>query len=376
MWDVRLKQLLEFREVHGHLDVPRGWPENPSLAHWVVNQRRDLRHGRLSPSRLQQLKDHDIRWPGAEELAQSRGLQWDRMFEALASYHREHGHGNVPSGWEPDPELGRWVARQRHQFRCGTLREDRRVRLEQLPVDWPAETGRSRSRDLRWERMIESLVAFRTLHRHSNVPKGWPENPELARWLARQRHLYRTRGLRPDRRLRLEELDALRRPAPLMQPTPLRVPSTGARERTWTLMLEALAAFKSVQGHCHVPRRWTWNPTLARWVSEQRRLRQEGSLDPVRLQRLEAIGFEWEGVRSLDSDRATSWEGQFRRLLAYRQRHGHCEVPARFAEDPTLGRWIAAQRSLHRSGHLKRDRLHRLNEIGFSWNARSVLRTR
>jgi hypothetical protein len=141
-------------------------------------------------------------------------------------------------------------------------------------------------------------------------------------------------------------------------------------------MLEALGAFKSVQGHCHVPRRWTWNPALARWVSEQRRLRREGTLDPVRLQRLEAIGFEWEGVRSLDSDRATSWEGQFRRLLAYRQRHGHCEVPARFSEDPALGRWIAAQRSQHRAGHLKRDRLHRLNEIGFSWNARAILRTR
>jgi len=376
MWDVRLKQLLEFREAYGHIDVPRGWPENPSLAHWVVNQRRELRHGRMSPARLLRLKEHGIRWPGAEELAQRRGLRWDRMYEALVAYHRLHGHGNVPSGWEPDPELGRWVTQQRHQFRRGTLREDRRLRLEQLPVDWPAEPGRSRSRDLRWDRMIESLVAFRTLHQHCNVPKGWPENPELARWLARQRHLDRTRGLRQDRRLRLEELGALRGTAPLLRTTPLRVPSPGARERKWTRLLEALAAFKSVQGHCRVPRRWTWNPALARWVSEQRRLRREGILDPGRLQQLEALGFEWEGVPRLDSDRATSWDSQFRRLLVYRRRHGHCEVPARYAEDPALGRWIAAQRSLHRSGNLKRDRVHRLNELGFSWNARPLSRSR
>jgi hypothetical protein len=219
-------------------------------------------------------------------------------------------------------------------------------------------------------------VGFQTLHQHSNVPKGWPENPELARWLARQRHLDRTRGLRPDRRHRLEELGALRGTAPLLRSTALRVPSQGARERKWNLLLEALAAFKSVQGHCHVPRRWTWNPTLARWVSEQRRLRREGILDPVRRQRLEALGFEWEGVPSLDSDRAMSWDSQYRRLLAYRRQHGHCEVPARYAADPALGRWIAAQRSLQRSGNLKQDRMHRLNEIGFSWNARSLSRTR
>jgi hypothetical protein len=380
MWDLRLKQLLEFRDAHGHIDVPRGWTDNPSLAHWVVNQRREIRQGRMIPERLRRLEEQGIRWSGAEELLESRNREWERMFEALSTFHREQGHGNVPSSWPSNPELGRWVARQRHLYRSGSLREDRRCRLEGLRVDWPEEPGRSRSRDLDWERMVAALSAFRELHQHSNVPKGWPENPMLARWVARQRHLDRIGGLRPDRRLRLEELGALRESEPVRRAVALLSagpkPSDSLRDRAWVRMLEALAAYKSVQGHCNVPRRWTWNQALARWVSEQRRLRRKGRLNPDRVRQLESLGFEWAGTATLSAARATTWDSLYQRLLDYRARHGDCDVPVRFSEDPALGRWIAAQRTLRRSGVLKRDRLRRLDAIGFSWTSRRALRVR
>jgi len=380
MWDIRLQQLLEFRQAYGHIGVPRGWPENPALGHWVVNQRRELRHGRMIPDRLRRLEKEGIRWSGAEDLIQNRDQEWNRQFDALAAFRRLHGHGNVPSSWAEDPELGRWVARQRHQYRVGSLREDRRQRLDQLCVDWPAEPGRSRSRDHGWDQLVVALVDFRCRHGHGNVPKGWAENPKLARWVARQRHLNRCGALRPDRRRRLEDLGALREAAPALRTKVLgpseAAPEAGTRNQAWSRMLGVLAAFKSVQGHCSVPRRWAWNPVLARWVSEQRRLRRKGRLSPERARQLEDLGFEWAGTRSLSAARASGWEALYWRLLDYRGRHGNCDVPARFPEDPVLGRWIAAQRTLRRSGLLNRERAQRLEAIGFSWAVRQVLRAR
>jgi hypothetical protein len=139
-------------------------------------------------------------------------------------------------------------------------------------------------------------------------------------------------------------------------------------------MLEALATFKSEQGHCSVPRRWALNPALARWVSEQRRLRGKGRLTPDRVRLLEALGFEWAGARSLKAARSSTWAGLCRRLHDYKKRRGTCDVPARFPEDLALGRWVAAQRTLRRSGGLSRDRVHRLNALGFSWSLRRTRR--
>jgi hypothetical protein len=380
MWDDRLQQLLDFRRTYGHVDVPRRWTDNPPLAHWVMNQRREIRHGRMTADRLRRLEEEGIRWSGARDLRERRDREWDRRFEALAAFQRAHGHGNVPSSWAADPGLGRWVARQRHQYRVGSIREDRRRRLDQLGVDWPAEPGRSRSRDLGWDRMVAALAAFREIHQHSNVPKGWPEHPQLARWVARQRRLNRCGALRPDRRQRLEELGALHDAAPARRanaPEPAEADrAAGTREQAWTRMCGILAAFKSVQGHCDVPRRWAWNPALARWVSEQRRLRRKGKLSPERAGRLEDLGFEWVGTRALRAARASSWEVLYRRLLDYRNRHGNCDVPARFPDDPALGRWIAAQRTLRRSGVLQSDRQRLLDSIGFSWTVRAILRAR
>jgi len=291
MWDDRLGELLDFRRLFGHVQVPRGWPDNPQLACWVMNLRRQLRTGKLPPARRQRLESLGLRWPGGDELRRARNVRWNRMCDALAAFRRTQGHAEVPSNWSPDPRLGPWVARQRHQFRAGLLPEDRRRRLEDAGIEWPRERGRSQSRDREWERMFELLSAYRREHGHCKVPKGWTENPRLARWVLRQRHYLRTGSLRPDRRARLEELGW--KDSPALPEVVLAPP--GPRERAWHDFLKSLRAFREAHGHCSVPRRWPWNPKLARWVHHQRDLRRRGLLDRERILLLEALGFQWRG---------------------------------------------------------------------------------
>ena len=290
MWEDRLQELLAFRREFGHLNVPQDWHVNPQLGRWVVNLRRQIRTGALWPDRLRRLADEGIRWTSADERRRHGDREWDRRCNALSAFQREHGHSEVPVDWPEDPGLAAWAARQRHLFRSGALRDDRRRRLQDAGIDWPRERGRSRARDGEWDRMFERLAAWQREHGHCRIPKDGSEDPKLVRWVARQRHYFRTRSLREDRLARLEELGLDRRAVP-----DAAIPLPGPREQAWQRLFESLSVFRKTHGHCNVPRRWAWNPKLARWVHHQRDLRRRGSLSRERQLRLDALGFEWFG---------------------------------------------------------------------------------
>jgi hypothetical protein len=73
------------------------------------------------------------------------------------------------------------------------------------------------------------------------------------------------------------------------------------------------------------------------------------------------MGFVWGLQERKD------WEERYWQLLNYKQVHGHCRVPR---QNPSLGRWVENQRQFYRKGALKRDRIDKLNEIGFIWKAK------
>ena len=60
-----------------------------------------------------------------------------------------------------------------------------------------------------WEEMFKALVEFKKEHKHCNVPKKWPENPQLATWVIsqRQNRKKKNRTLSEDRKRRLDEID-------------------------------------------------------------------------------------------------------------------------------------------------------------------------
>jgi len=68
------------------------------------------------------------------------------------------------------------------------------------------------------------------------------------------------------------------------------------------------------------------------------------------------------------------WNAMFERLVEYKEEHGDCLVPRRFAEDPALGSWVMSQRRESiLDGRMKQERRDRLNSIGFVWSVRPFL---
>ena len=195
-----------------------------------------------------------------------------------------------------------------------------------------------------WERMFSALARFKEEHGHCDVPQGWSENPQLGKWTNRQRTVFKRGELSPDRLERLEALGFDWDPVVTF----------------WERMFSALARFKEEHGHCDVPQGWSENPQLGKWTNRQRTVFKRGELSPDRLERLEALGFNWGTV-------ATFRERMFSELARFKEEHGHCDVPAKWSENPQLRTWVNKQRAFYGSGKLSPDRVERLDALGFEW---------
>jgi Helicase associated domain/Helicase conserved C-terminal domain len=127
----------------------------------------------------------------------------------------------------------------------------------------------------------------------------------------------------------------------------------------WDEWVGLLRRFKAREGHCDVPGKHREGILrLGGWVGLQRMNRNTMSAD--RRQRLDAIGFIWDAPESW-------WDEGFRVLQRFKEREGHCNVPAKHREGTyQLGTWVGTQRT--KKDTMSADRRQRLDEIGFVWD--------
>ena len=239
-----------------------------------------------------------------------------------------------------------WVFNCRRQRKQGTLGADRIARLDDIGFVWAVRTRRVVARD--WDAMVAQLEAFHREHGHSNVPNAWPRNPELAAWLHGVRCAKRSGRLDADRTGQLDALGVSWEP----------------KQTKWEKMYAALLQYRQRQGDCNVPCGWPENPALAKWVKGVRAAQKRGDLDGERVRQLEAIGFGWERGGE------QQWEEMYAALADYRQVQGHCRISTLSENCRSLGNWVHTQRTLRKQGRLDKERIVRLDTIGFTWDLR------
>jgi hypothetical protein len=125
------------------------------------------------------------------------------MFRQLVHYKNGHGDCLVPSRYEENLKLGKWVETQRYEYTKlqrassgGTSAEvkeqeidpasgkprasgDRRAirRLEAIGFEWKVKHKMKRYYDRQWDAMFDKLLKFRDETGHVMVPKRYP--PEI-----------------------------------------------------------------------------------------------------------------------------------------------------------------------------------------------------
>jgi len=200
-----------------------------------------------------------------------------------------------------------------------------------------------------WDEMFGCMAAYKSQFGDCQVPNVWPTNPSLGLWVANQRQAYRKGKLSIDRIRRLEGIGF----------------SWNAKDTSWEEMFTLLTLFRDKESHCNVPILFPGEPTFGWWVSNQRQAYKKGQLDPERIVRLEAIGFDWD-------TRGASWEGMFTSLKTFKEKEDHCNVPQKLGDNTTLGKWVNFQRVHFKQGKLSEDRISRLEALGFVWDQRDA----
>jgi hypothetical protein len=230
------------------------------------------------------------------------------------------------------------------------------------------------------------------------VPQKWTEDPPLGRWVADQRRYKKqldrgepSQGMTAARMAKLEALGF----AWELSAAELSKQCSKARRGNagWDAQLDKLKAYKRSHGDCNVPYGWAEDPPLARWVNTQRKRKKQldrggpgQAMTAARATKLEAIGFAWElsaVERSKQCSKASrgdvGWDAQLAELKNYKRKHGDCNVPRSWAEDPRLSCWVMTQRA--RKKQLDRgdpglqiaaERVAKLDELGFAWRIYGV----
>jgi hypothetical protein len=213
---------------------------------------------------------------------------WDARFSELAKYRTIHGDCNVPRGKSENTKLAYWVAKQRSQYQLrikgkySYMTLSRIQALDSLGFEWDRCGGP-------WEVRLGELTEYRTIHGDCNVPKRYSENTKLAYWVGTQRQQYRFHIEGKNSYLTLSRIQELE--------------SMGFEwdclNAAWDDRLSDLTDYRKLHGHCNVPRGYSENTKLAKWVSHQRtnyKLHLDGktsSMTLPRIQELESLGFAW-----------------------------------------------------------------------------------
>eukprot|EP00977_Amphora_coffeiformis_P029134 scaffold38992_cov176-Amphora_coffeaeformis.AAC.1 len=115
--------------------------------------------------------------------------KWSHRYKELLAFHREFGHSAVPHTFPRNPQLARWVKRQRRQYklRCdsrpSTMTLERLEMLDSVGFVWD-------SHDVNWREKLTALDDFRREHGHCNVPSNYTDK-KLATWVKCQRRQYK-----------------------------------------------------------------------------------------------------------------------------------------------------------------------------------------
>jgi len=136
-WDDMFRQLVEFKKLKGHCNVPARYDANPQLGEWVQTQRsrklyKKEKKNKTDNERIEKLNNINFIWDFKQ-------YQWDLKYNELKQYKSRHGNCRVPVNYDANPQLGLWVANQRDSKH---LTKERRTRLTDLGFVWKVGKGR------------------------------------------------------------------------------------------------------------------------------------------------------------------------------------------------------------------------------------------
>jgi hypothetical protein len=147
-----------------HKNTKRKWEENKKLGEWVTDQRRQYKYKvtnrptLLNDERQQKLDDLNFTW------SLRNRTDWQARFEELCDFKEEYGHCVVPQLFLQNKSLGKWVSKQREQYRklldgkSSFMTKERIDQLDNIGFSWSTK-GRRNTESLIGTEIMKSVPA-------------------------------------------------------------------------------------------------------------------------------------------------------------------------------------------------------------------------
>jgi len=193
MWWDRYSELLRFKEETGHCNVPQRYSQNKALGKWVHKQRQEFKKkndGEVTSMPMPRVEA--LRKIGFQSTTCNRAeALWQKRFNELVIFKRECGHCNVPQKYAPNLALGKWVHRQRHEFKKmasgeSTFLTPQRIEfLEKIGFDCMSK----QKQQAIWHQRCVDLEEYWKKKGLSSVSQAYPPNVLLGKSIQRSQEI-------------------------------------------------------------------------------------------------------------------------------------------------------------------------------------------
>jgi len=342
------RETLRYKKQFGTVNADRYYktPEGYPLGKWQETIRKSYREGKLPIDRIQWLDFIRFNWT-------QHTTQYDdfeKGFNETFIYEGIFGDSNAPNNYTTDDgyPLGIWQYKQRQLYEKGDLDYIKIKRLESLGFKWRLASSPT-------EAFAKGLVETMKYKEEFGNPNaivryktrdGYP----LGEWQAHQRKAFNRGKLDKERIQMLEEIG-------------FEWKRVSKKDEYFAKGFQETLRYKERSGNANVPDKYM--TPLWKWQAHQRKAFNRGKLDKERIQMLEEIGFEWE--RTTETEKV--YERGVIETLRYKELSGDANVPRGYVTDNgfNLWKWQVWQREKYKGNRLERERVIRLEQIGFRW---------
>jgi hypothetical protein len=357
----RIQDLLKFKEINGHYNVP---DNHPILGAWVMKQKKAAKKFSSEKDftpyfdlKIQELKSLGVivKDPSTATTKESKSSplivkalsqqslvtqsytpneedeqKWNSFYQELVEYKHKHGNCDVPpSAHTP---LSYWVTKQHAEYQKikeanidgsnGAISQTQSsvpskltlARLQRL-ID-VRFVFRQLTKTFTWEERMEQLQKYKEEHGHVRVPKS---HSELGVFVNRQRYEWskwqdgRPSTMTEERIKDLQQLNFVFCAGRKMAHVDYK------NKKSWDERYDDLLRFKEEYGHAVVPQSY---PGLGEWVHTQRmyykKLKKTGKKTPLtseRVMKLADIGFVFDATKRRGTQVGTNVESDHLELM-------------------------------------------------------------
>ena len=272
-------------------------------------------------------------------------------YNEVVKYYEKHGNLLIPVSYKVGKiNIGYWIQAMRVKYHQGKLSEEQIQFLTKFGMVWDVH-------DLLWENNYKLAKVYYEEHGNLLIPSYYMVNgANLGTWITSQRNSYKMGTLSEVRKQLLNDIGMVWR----------------VRNRvSFEDGLKAAIDYKNENGNLLVPINYEVNGfKLGEWIHNQRVSKKNGSLDKIRIKKLDEIEMIWDANKYV-------WDYNFNVLKKYFEENNTNHLPDGYCEHGiNLDSWYKNQQQKYKDGTLDEKSVKLLESIGFhfsneeNWNIR------